>query len=78
MALQNYEEYWKLTNAFTDYNGRKFLDTLAVCVQFIDDFWDEPYSEEKYNRLQLEIEKVDLKFNICISRKILSRYLVQT
>ena len=28
MPQQNYEEYWKLTNAFTNYNGKKFLDTL--------------------------------------------------
>ena len=35
---QFYEEYWKLTNAFTNYNGRKFLDTLKVCIQFIDDY----------------------------------------
>ncbi|MDD2633912.1 MAG: HNH endonuclease [Bacteroidales bacterium] len=59
MPQQNYEEYWKLTNAFTDYNGKKFLDTLAVCVKFIDNFKDEPYFEDKYNRLQLEVEKVN-------------------
>jgi len=59
MPQQNYEEYWKLTNAFTDYNGKKFLDTLAVCIKFIDDFSDEPYSDEKYNRLQREVEKVN-------------------
>ena len=23
MNFQNYEEYWKITNAFTDYNGNK-------------------------------------------------------
>ena len=42
MQQQNYEEYWKLTNAFTDYNGKKFLDTLSVCVKFIDDFSIRP------------------------------------
>jgi putative restriction endonuclease len=59
MQQQNYEDYWKLTNAFTDYNGKKFLDTLTVCVKFIDDFNSEPYSEDKYNLLQLEVEKVN-------------------
>ena len=59
MPQQNYENYWKLTNAFTDYNGQKFLDTLAVCIQFIDDFKTEEYSEDKYSRLQLEIERVN-------------------
>jgi predicted restriction endonuclease len=52
MALQNYEEYWKLTNAFTDYNGRKFLTTLRICVEFIYEFSTEPYSNAKYTRLQ--------------------------
>ncbi len=55
MANQFYEEYWRLTNAFTDYNGTKFLDTLAVCIKFIDDFKAEPYSEDKYSRLQNEV-----------------------
>ena len=43
MTTQNYEEYWKLTNAFTDYNGKKFLDTLAVCIEFIDNYKAEEY-----------------------------------
>ena len=59
MAYPFYEEYWKLTNAFTDYNGRKFIDTLTVCINFIDDFEHETYSEEKYSRLQDEIHKVN-------------------
>lgn len=36
MNIQNYEDYWKLTNAFTDYNGEKFLLTLKICVDYID------------------------------------------
>lgn len=72
MQQQNYEEYWKLTNAFTDYNGKKFLDTLAVCVKFIDDFNDEPYSEDKYNRLQLEVEKVN-PINLISIRKSINQ-----
>lgn len=59
MNFQNYEEYWKITNAFTDYNGNKFIDTLKVCVNFIDTYKDEPYSSEKYNRLQLEVKSVN-------------------
>lgn len=72
MAEQNYEEYWKLTNAFTDYNGKKFLDTLAVCVKFIDDFTNESYSEEKYNKLQLEVAKVN-KINLISIRKSINQ-----
>jgi predicted restriction endonuclease len=70
MQQQNYEEYWKLTNAFTNYNGRKFLDTLAVCIKFIDDYQTEEYSEEKYSRLQDEIYKVNPINHISIRKSI--------
>ena len=58
MNEQNYEEYWSLTNAFTDYNGDKFLATLKICIDFIDEFKSEAYSPEKYTRLQLRIQEV--------------------
>ena len=70
MPQQNYEEYWKLTNAFTDYNGKKFLDTLSVCIQFIDKYKTEDYSEEKYSRLQDEIYKVNPINPISIRKSI--------
>ncbi|MBS1571419.1 MAG: HNH endonuclease [Bacteroidetes bacterium] len=72
MPMQNYEEYWKLTNAFTDYNGKKFLDTLAVCVDFIDEYKDELYSEEKYSRLQTEVEKLN-PINLISIRKSINQ-----
>ncbi|RZJ51683.1 MAG: HNH endonuclease [Flavobacterium sp.] len=50
------DEYWPFTIAFTDYNGKKFLNTLYACLQFIDEFVHEPYSEEKYLRLQNRIK----------------------
>ena len=56
MSKHNYEEYWRLTNAFTDYNGKKFLLTLKICVDFIDEFKNESYNPEKYERLQLRIK----------------------
>lgn len=55
MEEQHYENYWSITNAFTDYNGEKFLSTLKICIDFIDEFHDEPYSEEKYKRLQKKV-----------------------
>lgn len=56
MKVQNYEDYWSLTNAFTDYNGDKFLTTLAICVDFINEFKEEAYNSGKYSRLQLIIK----------------------
>ncbi len=70
MPQQNYEEYWKLTNAFTDYNGKKFLDTLTVCIKFIDNHKTEEYSEEKYSKLQDEIHKVNPINHISIRKSI--------
>ena len=52
MSTQNYEKYWSLTNAFTDYNSVKFLKTLEICVGFIAEFKDEIYSQQMYERLQ--------------------------
>ena len=57
MSEQNYEDYWSLTNAFTDYNGEKFLSTLRICVDFINEFNNEEYSSDKYSRLQLRIQE---------------------
>jgi putative restriction endonuclease len=56
MKQQNYEEYWSLTNAFTNYNGEGFLETLKISVIFIDEFKEEVYSPEKYSRLQGKIQ----------------------
>jgi len=55
MQTQIYEDYWEITNAFTNYNGEKFLATLKICVEFIDEFKNEAPSEEKYARLQNRI-----------------------
>jgi putative restriction endonuclease len=57
MNVQNYEEYWSLTNAFTDYKGDRFLTTLKICIEFIDEFKTEIYSPDKYLRLQHQILK---------------------
>jgi hypothetical protein len=72
MSEQNYEDYWKLTNAFTNYNGSKFLDTLAVCIKFIDDFNTEEYTENKYARLQDEVYKVN-PINLISIRKSINQ-----
>lgn len=69
---QNYEEYWSLTNAFTNYNGKSFLTVLEVCINFIYEFKNEPYSEEKYSRLQIKI-KNELHLNLISIRKAINQ-----
>lgn len=56
MPVQNYEEYWSFTLAFTDFNGKKFLNTLKICVDFIERNKAEEFSKEKYSRLQAEVK----------------------
>ncbi len=71
MSQQNYEEYWKLTNAFTKYNlNGKFFKTLKICVDFIDENSNEVYSDKKYKRLQDEIYKVLPKNYLSIRKSI--------
>ncbi len=54
--MQTYENYWSITNAFTDYNGSKFLDALDLCVKFIDQNKHLPYTNDKYEQLQYAIQ----------------------
>ncbi len=70
--MQNYEEYWSLTNAFTDYNGEKFLSVLKICVDFIDEYKNESYSADKYNRLQIKIEEA-IKIDLISIRKAINQ-----
>lgn len=55
--MQTYEEYWSITNAFTDYNDRKFCTALAVCLDFIDEHQGDPYSNDLYNALQQRLSQ---------------------
>jgi putative restriction endonuclease len=71
MQQQNYENYWALTNAFTKYKLKgKFYKTVEICIDFIDKYSSEAYSELKYNRLQQEISKFLPKNDISIRKSI--------
>ena len=72
MNEQNYEEYWSLTNAFTNYNGDKFLTTLKICIDFIDKYKQEEYTEVKYDRLQNQIQNY-LGINLISVRKAINQ-----
>ncbi len=72
MIHKTYEDYWSITNAFTDYNGKNFLKTLAICVHFIDKNQTEPYSDDKYSALQNEIQ-ASLNINLISVRKAINQ-----
>lgn len=54
---QIYEEYWNLTLAWTNFNGKKFLDTLKLVVWFIDQHKNEAYSSDLYKLLQQILQR---------------------
>ena len=69
MSEQSYEKYWSLTNAFTNYNSEKFLQTLEISLDFIQEFEGEAYSQEKYERLQKRVNFDNLN-DISVRKRI--------
>lgn len=72
MNNQTYEDYWKLTLEYTDFNNQKFLATLKICVEFIDKNFQIPYSAEKYKNLQLEVLKNVPKYSADVENQLAS------
>lgn len=63
--VQNYEKYWSLTLAYTNFNNSKFRETLKICVDFIDEFHPITYDENTtYKLLESRIQnKIPKKGN---------------
>ncbi len=58
MNAQNYEEYWKLTLEYTDFNDEKFritLQTIVSKIDFLNQNGDYVYQTKDYQELQREI-----------------------
>lgn len=58
MPQQNYEEYWKLTLEYTDFNDEKFLTTLQLLVNKVDNLnanENYSYNSRDYKDLQQEV-----------------------
>lgn len=66
MANQNYEHYWTITNAFTNYHGFKFNQALEICVNFID----EGSVQDRYDKLQHILQEAQGTHLISIRKKI--------
>lgn len=67
---QIYENYWSITNAFTDYNGSGFINTLKTIIEFIDREGKDALS--KYDDLQDEVQKV-IGINLISVRKAINQ-----
>ena len=59
---QIYEDYWKFTNAFTDYNDQKFCTALELCLDFIDMHTNQTYSKKIYKELQQVIVQNPIRY----------------
>lgn len=58
MPQQNYEEYWKITLEYTDFNEQSFLKTLEIVVDRIDYLnlnGSYVYSSKDYQKLQDDV-----------------------
>lgn len=58
MPQQNYEEYWKITLEYTDFNEQSFLKTLKIVVDRIDYLnrnGSYVYSSKDYQKLQDDV-----------------------
>lgn len=72
---QRYEDYWKLTLEYTDYNGQPFNTVLATIVEYIDKYSDpiNGLSSANYNNLQADIEKHYTKADSASTRKSINQ-----
>ncbi len=59
MSKQNYENYWKLTLAYTDINGDKFYNTLKAIIDFINTNFNKEANNKYYNDLQEYISSIN-------------------
>lgn len=71
-AQQIYDDYWNFTLAYTDFNGLNFIGALRAVVTYIDRTSDTPYSPDKYDHLQAELENI-LKINRASVRKVINQ-----
>ena len=75
MNNQSYEDYWKLTVEYTDIHGDKFLGTLQMIVDFVDDNINAPYLASKYNELQYIINDKYPKSDMGSVRKSINQFV---
>lgn len=70
MTEQNYEDYWKLTLAFTDINGNKFYDTLKAIIDFINANYQQEPNKEYYKALQEYVTSINGLYDTSLRKSI--------
>ncbi len=75
MRQQNYENYWKLTVEYTDINGDKFIGTLKLIVDFIDQNDMSVYKTENFEKLQNIVNDKFPKVDMGSVRKSINQFV---
>lgn len=70
MTEQNYEDYWKLTLAFTDINGNKFYNTLKAIIDFINTNYKQEPNKEYYKALQEYVSSINGLYDTSLRKSI--------
>lgn len=73
---QKYEEYWRLTLEYSDFNGKPFNDVLGIIVRFIDQNVDPKIgiTSAQYEELQKMVEKLYKKKDSASTRKAINQF----
>ncbi len=72
-GFEDYEKYWKVTLAFTDIDSKKFIGTLRIIKNFIDEnnaHLQGAYSPELYKELQVKVNDFNPMFPTSIRKSI--------
>ena len=71
---QIYEEYWKLTLEYSDIHSKRFVGTLRIIINFIDENRGKKYSDQLYKELQNKVYAAFPK-NMASIRKSINQFI---
>ena len=71
---QQYEDYWKITLWYTDINDDKFIGTLRIIKDFIDEN-EGRYNAEIYRELQTRVNETFRKNDMTSVRKSINQFV---
>ena len=71
---QQYEDYWKVTLEYTDINDDRFIGTLRIIKDFIDEN-EGRYNAEIYSELQARVNETFEKRDMASVRKSINQFV---
>jgi len=75
VASQEYEEYWKITLEYTDINDKRWIGTLKIIKDFIDENAGKNYSRKLYVALQKKVNDKFPKADMASVRKSINQFV---